>query len=130
MTSFFQPCPKPLRKPKQPRPLARKSRINPVNKARRHERFERAYHSVGFVQWIHSLGCSVDGCRETDIEACHVVARPAGTWRDVVPMCRVHHSMQHTLGIRSFERRFNIELSLVASAVAQRWDAFIKEQGQ
>ena len=123
------PAPKPAPRKKVPKPLKRSARINPVNVERKAEAFKQDYHSEEFVQWVHSLGCSVAGCRETKIEAAHAVSRGAGgTWADVLPLCQVHHQLSHTLGATNFDRRFDMDSQLIASAVHQRWLAFTKEE--
>lgn len=128
---MIYPHPKPAPKERTPRPLVRHTRLAPYNRGRKHRRFKAAYHSTGFVAWIRGLGCSVERCRQTDIVAAHVVARAAGgTWQDVIPLCFTHHQIQHTLGVRSFERRYGINLRLTADAVAQRWLAGAKENEQ
>lgn len=83
------------------------------------------YGPPGFVEWVHSLGCSVPSCGRTEIEAAHATSRGAGgDWRGVLPLCSAHHEAQHRKGIETFERHVGFRLSDVADAVHQRWIQF------
>lgn len=103
-------------------PIARRTPLRAVNPVRRQQRFEDAFHSVAFVTWIKSLSCSVQGCRSRRIEAPHVSSRGAGgTYEDVVPLCSRHHRESHDVGIRTFERRYGLDLVQLAGVIADRW---------
>jgi hypothetical protein len=115
--SGLRPGPGPRRK----KPIAR------VNRKRRATRFERAFHSPGFVAWMKEQDCAVPGCERTDIECAHV-DRPrsrGGTWQEIAPLCRPHHREQEKRTAR-FNRKYGIRLELVAAGYAQRWMAFVK----
>jgi hypothetical protein len=109
------------------KPIARKTRMRRRNEERAARAFEISFHSHGFVDWVHSLACSVPGCRRRNIEAAHVVCPRSrgGTWEDVAPLCRMHHRRQEKR-TDAFNLEFGIDLYAIAAAVAQRWKAFIR----
>jgi hypothetical protein len=91
---------------------------------RRAAKFVEHFHSPGFVYYTHQQLCVVPGCPARDIDAAHERSRRAGgTWRDVFPCCHGHHMEQETGGIRTFERRYRIDLKASAAAHAARWEA-------
>lgn len=94
-----------------------------------HKRFEAAFHSVGFVKWVHSLGCSVPNCQRTDIEAAHV-GKPrsrGGRWTEVAPLCAPHHREQEKR-TPWFNEKYGIQLEWIAASVAQRWMAWTEDR--
>lgn len=105
-------------------PLKRKKRIRSVNPERRAER--RAETDGPCADLARSLPCLVwsngrslcVGPTEPD----HVRARGAGgkDAGNVVPLCSGHHSERHTIGIRTFERRYGIDLEAEARKIAER----------
>lgn len=104
--------------------IARTTRIKAKGR-KAPQRFAAAYHSTAYVEWIHSLGCSVPPCARTDIEAAHVV-RPrsrGGKWWEVAPLCTPHHRMQEKR-TAAFNAEHGIDLESIASAVALRWRQF------
>lgn len=119
---------KPLRRsgaPVRKVRLQRKKRLAPVNRERRARAFAKSFNDPGFVAWVQSLGCSVPGCRRTDIEAAHVDAPRSrgGDWTGVAPLCAPHHERQEKR-TDAFNAEHGVDLYLVAAAVAQRWMAF------
>lgn len=111
-----------------PRERKPRKRIRPVNRERLSRRREVQYGPAGFLDWLHSLGCSVPSCGAADIEAAHATSRGAGgTWEDLLPLCTRHHRMQHDKGVKSFERYVGFSLEDVAASVHQRWRAFAGE---
>lgn len=74
------------------------------------------------LAWVRSLPCSVPGCRGELIEA-HHVRKGAGVGlkpsdRYCVGVCVEHHAEGHSLGWRTFEIRYGVDLSAIA---AQLW---------
>lgn len=59
-------------------------------------------------------------------EAMHVQTRGAGgsDIGNLVKGCRYHHARQHTLGIRSFERRYGVQLKVEA----EYWGQLYRER--
>jgi len=97
-------------------PLNRKTPIKKANAKRKRTRFARAYASGDNVARIQAMPCVV--CGRAPSEAAHVRSRGAGgTWRDIVPLCRDHHRIQHAMGIRSFEERFDVDLAAIAATI-------------
>lgn len=112
--------------------LKRSRHLSPVpttarGKARKRERFERAFHSVEFVLFVKSLGCCVPGCERTDIQCAHV-DRPrsrGGRWFEIAPLCgsedRPGHHREQEKRTKWFNRKYGIRLELIAAATAQRF---------
>lgn len=93
---------------------------------RRKKAFAKQFHSAAFVAWIHEQPCVVEDCFSDDIQIAHVRSRGAGgTYKDVVPMCVVHHGDQHAHGIRTFQAVHKINLMARA---AKTWAAFAREK--
>lgn len=105
--------------------IPRTVRLAPVNRVRKARLAEHQYGPAGYGDWLRSLACVVPGCRDERIECAHVRSRGAGgTWEDQVPLCTVHHSEQHALGVRTFARRYGLDLADLAAAHALRWRSF------
>ena len=58
----------------------------------------------------------LSGC-SGPIDPHHVRSRGAGgTARDLVPLCRIHHSMFHTFGRHTFDEKFGTDLRAISHA--------------
>lgn len=65
--------------------------------------------SKQYIEYIRSLPCTV--CLDPFVDAAHVQTRGSGgTDFAVVPLCRKHHTEQHTIGIRTFEEKHGVNL--------------------
>jgi hypothetical protein len=107
-------------------PPKRKTPMKRTNPRRKRERFERAYHSAGFVWFVHSLRCAVLPC-ESAAECAHTVSRArGGTWETIAPLCREHHAALHDMGTRAFEQRHRLDLADLAAQTALRWKIIAK----
>lgn len=109
-------------------PLERRTKLRKRGR-KAGQRFERAFHSVGFVKWVKSLACSVPGCERTDIECAHV-GKPrsrGGTWQEVAPLCAPHHRQQEKR-TAAFNREHGVEMEWIAAAVALRWMAWTRDR--
>jgi len=65
------------------------------------------HRDSGFLERIRGMGCIVCGIRPVD--AHHLKSRAAGgpdTASNVVPICRKHHTESHTIGQRSFSKKY------------------------
>lgn len=93
-------------------------RSNPKRKA---ERFERNFGDRAAD--VRCLPCIVPGCWKGPIEAAHAKARGMGGVnsdnRQLVPLCRWHHSEQHTRGVITFQAKYGIDLEAEAKRVAE-----------
>lgn len=79
----------------------------------------RTIRDAAYVTWVHGQPCIVCG-RPGD--ACHVhTRRNGGDRRNLVPLCRAHHREQHTIGIVSFARRYNLNLAASADEFDRRY---------
>ena len=73
--------------------------IKRVNRKRRAKRHVDAFGSK--ADYIRSLPCDV--CHEYGCDPHHIPSRAAGgTSKDLIPLCRPHHTEFHTLGEQSF----------------------------
>ncbi len=141
----FLPCPKPEPRPRRKfdpdawrrraaqkyADTATRKPIKPRNDARAKAQFERAFLSEAYVDFVHSLGCSVPGCSRTNIECAHVgkTRKNGGKWYEIAPLCGAdprdgwegHHPIQESIGTEAMNKRHGIDLLLIAAAVALRW---------
>lgn len=100
--------------------LARYVEIKRVNAKRRAERFDVAYESPARAKWI-AMQCSVVSGEWPCVNA-HVRSRAAGgTAADIVPLTDEEHRELHALGIRSFEAKYNVNLTALAEVTDRRW---------
>lgn len=111
------------------RPIRTRTGVNPVNKERKATLREKQYGDEAFVMWLHRLECAIPGCHNRDVEAAHVGRSRAagGTWQDVAPVCKAHHSEQHTLGILSWEQKYAVSGIGLAEATQKAWRAHAGE---
>jgi hypothetical protein len=116
----------PRRTPlKASKPIRRTAHLRRVNPERVAKRLERDFGTEAFRAWLRGLGCSVPSCGSSDIEIAHARSRGSGgDWTMVIPLCNGHHRLAHTIGQRTFERRFGFEMLDVAAAVHLRWLAW------
>lgn len=106
------------------------------NRKRAAERKERDFGE--YAAWIRHQMCSVGvgechywgGCFTVGADgvvswsvAAHVKSRGAGgrSIGNLIPLCTGHHDEQHAIGIKSFAKKYNLDLSGVASALAARY---------
>jgi len=99
-----------------------------VNRKRRETEKLRTYHSVERRQWVNGLPCAIEGCENRPCDNAHVspVGDPSGVARkhdytQIIPLCREHHTEMHTVGEKTFARKYNIDLDMTAQAIEARW---------
>jgi 5-methylcytosine-specific restriction endonuclease McrA len=82
------------------------------------KKWHQAYGSQGLVRYINELGCLV--CGYSPADAAHVKSRGAGGgwYQNLVPLCRKHHTEQHTIGIKTFEKKYDLNLKATAEALS------------
>lgn len=81
---------------------------------------------VAHRAWVRRHHCSVPGCLGSPIECAHVrggtdgglALKPSDRW--VISLCANHHIEQHSIGEKSFESRYAIDLIALATAFARR----------
>lgn len=105
-------------------PLHRKTRLKAGTKRlkvrRRSKRFA-ARRDPAYATWVRSGLCLIgDQCFGTGVDACHVKSRGAGgdDRGNLIPLCRSHHREQHQIGLRSFERKYGVDLMAHAQHLA------------
>lgn len=85
-----------------------------------------------FRNWLKfnsGFRCCVPGCKSTLVDPAHVRTRGAVGDVDVdnvVPLCRVHHTEQHNIGIHTFQSKHGIDMEAEAKKV---WDKWLSVQG-
>jgi 5-methylcytosine-specific restriction endonuclease McrA len=84
-------------------------------------KWHKAFGSTALVAWIAERGCLV--CGRVPADAAHVKSRGAGGgWdRNLVGLCRTHHTEQHTIGIKTFQTKYNVDLKAEAEAISDEW---------
>ena len=86
--------------PRSASPIARGKRPNAVNKARKVKAFAAAYHSKGYVRYVHSLCCAACG-QSGEIDATHTETGGMGIkagWETLIALCRRCHTKVHQSG--------------------------------
>jgi hypothetical protein len=74
----------------------------------------------GHRAWVRRHHCCVPGCLNIPIECAHVRTgtdggvglKPSDRW--TVSLCSAHHAEQHRIGERRFERRYGLDLRVLA----------------
>ena len=91
------------------------------------------WRSQGHLNFVRSFHCSINGCQDMPIECAHVrlgsgagMGQKPDDWR-VVPLCREHHSQQHTVGEQTFWKGVDIEALIEAFCKASPKAREIKE---
>lgn len=93
----------------------------------RGERRAHHYGPPGYLDYVHDQPCAIRGCKRRPTQAAHATTRGAGgTWEDLLPLCWKHHAEQHTAGILTFQKRYQINLARVAAAVRLNWEKVIE----
>lgn len=77
-----------------------------------------------YLEYVASMDCLA--CHKNGLsDPAHVKSRGAGG-RDrgnTVPLCRAHHTEQHTIGIKSFELQYNLSLKTEAKRIGKAYVA-------
>ena len=107
---------------KRGKPLKRTTRL----KVRGKSRFPKR-RLIGYPEWVAGFRCCVGyyGLDQDYIcpsgflgsEPAHIKSRGAGGTdaANIVPLCRHHHTEQHAMGIKSFQRKYSIDLRALAN---------------
>jgi hypothetical protein len=107
---------KAARRARRVRPAAPKVRPRP-------ERVDEKKHPE-HLSWVRSQACAVYLCGNRDIHAHHVRAgtgggtgmKPGDEW--AVSLCSRHHMEIHSIGCKSFEKRYQTDLRKLAIHLA------------
>lgn len=82
-------------------------------------RFKRG-RDPEYLAWIRTLPCVICG---NFAEADHVRTRGAGgTDRQAVPLCHTHHMERHTIGIKTFQAKYGVDLMEHAHWYSEYYD--------
>jgi len=105
----------------------KRSRLNPVNRARRQREFARAYGSKARVQWVQSLACL--HCLARPSENAHTPSRSGmgrkGDASTIVPLCSACHRRLHQVGLETFQSESCLDLVQCAAIIDAAWTAHI-----
>lgn len=93
---------------------------------RKSHRENAGKRSPGHCNFVRSHNCSVIGCEGRPIEVAHVrlgtggglSVKPADRW--TISLCRDHHSEQHSIGEKSFAKRYSLDLKMLAMEFARQ----------
>lgn len=123
-----QPWPKPPKRVKIKKRL--QARREP--KAFQHRRIPEYQEFIrGYACLIRSIPLEAYGRCPLGIfgsECAHVKSRGAGgdDIGNCVPLCRYHHQQQHALGIRSFQKKYGLDLYAIAADLGRIYRARVK----
>lgn len=100
----------------------------PKRRTRERSGIERAPQRVFQThrQFVRRHRCCVPGCEDGPIQFAHVrIGSSAGMGQkpsdaNGISLCFAHHDEQHRIGERSFEVKYRIDLSALASEFARR----------
>ena len=98
-------------------------RTAPIRRNRHGSRFKNYKPLPDYRAFILSRPCTIRGCTirgpMARITVAHVKTRGAGGQDkgNIIPLCLAHHQYQHTIGIKSFQEEYHIDLY----ARAERW---------
>lgn len=93
----------------------------------RRAKWVSAYGSPNYINAIKDLKCSIPKCYKQQIDSAHTVSKSiGGTWRDIVPLCRWHHTEQHKIGFDTFCKKYDVDLIIVASIISDRLSNLVK----
>jgi hypothetical protein len=108
-------------------PLTRRSRIKP--KKRSASEKSRIYGTDERIAWLKGRACLVS--HRPDLHACMGAIECAHTENGgmgrkanaetTVPLCHAAHRLLHTIGQRSFERTYGLDLTAEAARVGSAW---------
>lgn len=105
------PAPKPPRRVKVRKPL----------KAQKVSKRFAARRVPEYQEWIRGFACILWGKHDPEnagpVECAHVKSRAAGgdDCGNIVPLCRAGHRELHTIGIRSFNKKYDLDLYAIAA---------------
>jgi hypothetical protein len=104
-------------------PIRRKSPLNKINKVRRQKRFDKAFHSSGYRDWIRNQPC--DNCGASPCDPSHIKTQAAGgTHECIVPHCRRCHQAFHSEGRHTFAERRGLTYEKLIERAAEYWDDY------
>ena len=80
----------------------------------------------GHRAWVRRHDCCVTGCKRSPIECAHVRLgtdggcglKPSDRW--AISLCWLHHREQHQIGEAKFERKYELDLTALATEFAKR----------
>lgn len=65
-----------------------------------------------FINFIRTQPCVI--CGALPVDADHIKTRGAGGGDDQVwPLCRLHHTERHSMGIKTFQSRYDVDSQVV-----------------
>lgn len=98
------------------------SPLRSVNSERRRRRYARNFSDK--ADWIREQPCDVCGRRPSDPHH-HPTVGAGGTKRDLMPLCRDHHTLgpdaYHRLGAVTFAKRHDLDLAARTALWERRW---------
>lgn len=90
------------------------------------DKADQGKRSPAHRAWIRGWHCTVPGCMDMPIECAHVRSGSDGGLgmkpgdQFCVSLCRAHHSEQHTIGEKSFEVKYGVDLLKTAEMLYRR----------
>lgn len=80
-------------------------------------------HDPSYLGWVRRCPCCAclkSGIKVWGCDAAHVRTKRNHGDELVVALCRGHHTEQHTIGVKSFGRKYQVNLVKIARGL-RRW---------
>jgi hypothetical protein len=114
--------------------IQRKKRLPKSTKpirARKKDPTKRRFNRLrdpAYQEWIRQQPCVLASANHYclgPIQSCHVRTRSTGApdRGNCFPCCLGGHSLQHSIGLRPFEKRFDLDLSAVAAQLDVQYES-------
>lgn len=80
-----------------------------------------------YLDWIKTLPCTVCGCNGVGFDAvdpAHTeTVKTGGSDRRAIPLCRLHHSEQGTMGVKTFASEYKFSYNKVIADLNAKYEA-------
>jgi hypothetical protein len=123
-----------------------RAKLKAVNKERAAKKAESEGYDPDYLDWIRTQPCIISGRRSGDsprhvsgdfwlhpavIEAAHMKAgRTEGTDMTALPVASELHKEQHRLGIKSWAKKYNLDLPALIAAHRKRFSLEMAERAK
>lgn len=103
-------------------------RINTAPRRKNSHKADAEKRCQPFLKWLRGRNCAINSpacCWAIEAAHCdHGGDKGMGTKpsdRFAIPLCGRHHDRQHTLGRKTFEARYGIDMLAIASEYWRQW---------
>ena len=99
-----------------------------VNRKRKLKNSAMVWGPPGYREHVESQPCAVRNCNRRPSEPHHEphkMPQGRGTWRDLIPLCDMHHTKSghavHVLGVDTFATTFTLDYDEIKEEVYALW---------